>query len=313
MKKNTRIIPNTRSYSAVIIILVTGAIALFLLKNSINDNKKDIVTESPPSQNVDDKSKTQQGEQKDEGPAAEATPAAEMPPTPAPLPDAENSPTEIPCKQAALDIQHFLAHLEQQEYIKAYALDEPLPTYLNNIIIKILDTPPVNDKETTDLSTILKNASHFYRILGIKDLSLLKDILEREPTAIEQQLAALFAFSTQGEACRANSAVKFQSPLAKSYEYAAFFLNTLGGQSYLARRDSTVRLLIRYYSALIIHQAAQQSINRYNINLPYHVAALTRDIANMDFLENQALYLATLQKIKTDGNKRFKPSVVPAK
>lgn len=318
MKKTSRIIPNKRSYSAVVIILITSAISLFLLKNSIYDNKNHLSTDSTHRhQSADDKSATQHpGSPVESTSTAAPTPSsspAETPPLSTPTPDDETSRAELSCKKATDDIEHFSAHLEQQEYIKAYDLDAPLQTNLNNILIKALNKPPVNDKETTDLLTVLKNASHFYRLLGIKDLSLLKEILERESSSMEEQLAALFTFATQGDKCRANASVQFQLPLAKSYEYAAFFLNTLGGQSYLARRDSTVRVLIRYYSVLIIHQAAQQAINRYNINLPYHLEAITKDIANMDFLENQALYLDTLQKIKTDTSKRSSLPVVPSK
>ena len=110
--------------------------------------------------------------------------------------------------------------------------------------------------------------------------------------------AAFYAWSTTDKECRDHSPLKIQLPLVKTYEYAAFFLNTLGGHSYLLRRDATIRALTRYYCILILDDAVKQSINKYNINLPYHLDAVTKEIGSSDFLENQNQYLERLQKIK---------------
>ena len=301
MKKTRRTIPSKRSYSTAVIILIAAAIALFLLKNSILDNKKDSGLEKSPSLTADIKTPAQSPAPPTGTPAADPTQSPETgaPPPATPPPGPEPTPAEEdPCQKTTTDLTQFFAHLEGQEYIKAYALNEPIQTHLTTLVAKILDTPPVNEKETADLLTVLKNASHFFRLLGRKDLSLVKDILTYEQGSVEQRLASLYLWSTLGEECRRNSTLKFQFPLAKSYEYAAFFLNTLGGQSYLARRDATLRVLTKYYCVLIVQQAVQHSLNRYNINLPYHLESVIKDIGNSDFLENQALYLETLKKIK---------------
>lgn len=192
----------------------------------------------------------------------------------------------------------FFNHLDNQEYIKAYTQTEPTQQHLSRIITKILDNPPVNEKETADLLTVLKNAAHFFRILGLKDLSLLREILTNENSSLEQQLGSFYAWSTMGKECHNNAPVQIQFPLAKTYEYAAFFLNTLGGQSYLSRRAPAIRILTRYYCVLILDQAVRQSSNRYNLDLAYHLKAVINDINNSGFLEQQSNYLDTLQKIK---------------
>lgn len=310
MKKTTRSIENKRSYTAVIIILIIGAIVLFLLKNFTDDNKKDIVFNSLQGQSIDGKSTARLPGQPNDVPAADSAPP--------PLPDALGSSTftaapeakatlpETSCMEATKEIEDFLAYLQTQDYIKAYALNEPLTAYMSSIFAKVLANPPVNDQETADLLTVIKNASHFYRILGSKDLSLVRDIMEREQSSLEQQFANVFAISQGIEDCRANSALNVELPLAKSYEYAAFFLNTLGGQSYLARRTSLVRTLIKYYSVLVIHQAVQQATNQHNINLSYHLNAITQEINSTDLLEKQAQYLDTLQKIQNTIKKPAK-------
>lgn len=271
--------------------------ALFLLKNSFFDNKKNI------------------GNNNAESPSA-TQPFNDMPPptidtalTPSPTTETAPPPSSLEpelqtssksCKKIANELHLFFKKLDTQEYIKAYTQDKPIQNDLENILTKAIDTPPVNEKETADILTVLKNAAHFFRILGIKDLSMLKDILTNEQPTIEQQLASFYAWSTMEKECQESSKIKIQLPLAKTYEYAAFFLNTLGGQSYLSRRDATLRVLIRYYCVLILNQATQQSLNKYNISLPYHLKAVIQDITNSDFLENQALYLDTLQRIRVE-------------
>ncbi len=296
MKKINRSIQPKRSYSTIIVLLIIAAIALFLLKNSIFDNKKNIgdgnagspsTTQTPndtPPPNIDTTLTT-----------SSTIEALSPPPSP---PESEIQTPSTSCKKVSDDLHLFFKKLDGQEYIKAYTQNKPVQSYLEGIITKILNNPPVNEKETADILTVLKNAAHFFRLLGAKDLSLLKDILTNEQPTIEQQLALFYAWTTMGNECHNSSKIKIQLPLAKSYEYAAFFLNTLGGQSYLSRRDSTLRVLTRYYCVLILNQASQQSINKYNISLPYHLKAVVQDITNSDFLENQTLYLDTLQKIE---------------
>ncbi len=213
-------------------------------------------------------------------------------------PEGGSQPTILNCQKLSDELLLFFKHLDNQEYIKAYTQKEPTQKYLSSLITKILDHPPVNQKETADILTVLKNASHFFQVIGLKDLSLLRDILTNEHSSLEQQLASFYAWSTVEKDCHSKASIQVQFPLAKTYEYAAFFLNTLGGQAYLSRRDPTVRILTRYYCVLILNQASQQSINKYNINLPYHLKAVINDISTSDFLENQSTYLDNLKKIK---------------
>lgn len=301
MKKTKRTIPTKRSYATVVIALMGIAIALFLLKDSTFDNKKNIADNATSNQPSTKQSATQPPIQTAASPVDSSLTASPAPKTPQALPTPPNKElqsTNPSCQKISDDLQLFFKHLDNQEYITAYTQKEPIQKHLTSIITKVLDTPPINEKETADLLTVIKNAAHFFRILGIKDLSLLRDILTTEHSSLEQQLASFYAWSLAGKECHNNASIQIQLPLAKTYEYAAFFLNTLGGQSYLSRREPTLRILTRYYCVLILHRANQQSINKYNLNLSYHLNAVIKDISTSDFLENQASYLDTLQKIK---------------
>jgi len=294
MKKTNRSIPAKRSYSSVIILLFIVAMALFLLKNSIFDNKK-ISDDNAEIDSATQPSNTAPTPTID----TTLTPSPTTEPTVTALETELQTPSKS-CKKVVNELHLLFKDLDNQEYIKSYTQNNPVQNDLESIITKILNNPPANEKETADILTVLKNAAHFFRILGPKDLSLLKNILTNEQPTLEQQLALLYAWSTVGKECQDSSKIKIQLPIAKTYEYAAFFLNTLGGQSYLSRRDATLRVLTRYYCVLILNQATQQSINKYDISLPYHLKAVTKEIASSDFLENQALYLDTLQKITVE-------------
>ena len=52
-------------------------------------------------------------------------------------------------------------------------------------------------------------------------------------------------------------------PFDVMYRYAGFFLNTTGGRAYLFRRSVKLRLLLTYYSVLVVYQADRLGKNSY--------------------------------------------------
>ncbi len=199
-----------------------------------------------------------------------------------------------PCMKTSEEISSFYKHLEEQEYIKAYEIQEPIGDYINKIVIKLLNNPPVIAAETNNLLTVLKNTAHFYRVLGPKDISLIKDILTYENDDLEVLMATFYRWSQQ-QNCK--SSTTLQLPLKKMYEHAAFFLNTLGGQSYLFRRDSRLRILTRYYCTLIVDQANKENINKYNLDSANIVRSVLQEVTSTEVLEDQDLYIKTLNNL----------------
>lgn len=208
-----------------------------------------------------------------------------------------NTPILTPCEQISGELIDFFSTLKDQDYIKAYEIKEPLQDYSNTIIIKLLNNPPIISDETDDLFTVLKNTAHFYRVLGHKDLSLIKDILSYEQRNIEYLMGLFWEWSQTASSCP-GTAIHMNFPLPKLYEYAGFFLNTLGGQSYLFRRDSTMRVLIKYYCMLVLDQASIASLNKYSIDEVSTLDSVIEEIEKADGLEKQDAYLANLMKIR---------------
>jgi len=165
--------------------------------------------------------------------------------------------------------------------------------HLDGMIRKLLDHPPIVVRETDNLVTIHQNLTHFFRILGPVDIVTAKEMLSDERQNLEQSMALFYTWSEMQSSCPP-SARALALPLEKLYEYAGFFMNTLGGKAYLFRRDPDLRLLVQYYAVLILDQAETASMNRYGIDIRKPLASLIKEMRNADYLTNKEHYLETL-------------------
>jgi hypothetical protein len=174
-------------------------------------------------------------------------------------------------------INAFYQNLDQQKYIKARHLEATSLIYITSLLQKILDNPPVVTRETDDLLTILKNSAHFFRILGKDNIFLIKEILNQEKDNIEEVMANYALILTEKPDSLGND-LSLKIPDNALYEYACFFLNTMGGKLYLARRDSLTRMLVSYYAIQIIDQANIEEKNKYGLQLQPAIDLLTSEI-----------------------------------
>ena len=293
MAQSSRKIQSKTSPKLLIILIVLAA-AFFLIKFFVLDNKKTPKNNQygweQKLQPIEDPQNTQfqtiSGQETEIPPDQNST-------------DQFTQETMPPCQQKAEKLTNFFNHLSQQEYTTAYELTVPVDEHINSITQKLLKNPPIILRETDDLFTVLKNTAHFYRILGHKDLYFIKDILTYEHDNIEHLMELFYQLSLSENDCEQNS-IKLQADLKRVYEYTSFFLNTLGGQSYLFRRDSRLRILTRYYCMLILDRAAKQKINRYNIDVNYTLETVLEDIQDADSLEYQEQYLTKLKELKNE-------------
>ncbi len=220
----------------------------------------------------------------EEGAATLHLAPGEMQPSPAP---------QNECLQTADKILLFFEHLDTQNYIREYSLKGSTIDHFKGIINKLMANPPVVVRETDDLFAILNNMAHFFRILGPKDILLIKDVLVHERELVEPTLALFFKWSELVPNCP-DTDLDIDLPLPGLYEYAGYFINTLGGQSYLFRRELSLRILIRYYSTLIIDRANSVDANRYGIDIRYTLDSLIAEIQGNSDLANKQEYLKNL-------------------
>ncbi|MBU0481589.1 MAG: hypothetical protein KKG47_10845 [Proteobacteria bacterium] len=215
------------------------------------------------------------------------------------------------CEQLDARIQLFFRDLDDKEYFKSYGLKENSHDHFKKLIDKLLSNPPIVVRETDSLFTILTNTAHFYRVLGKDNVLLLKDILTRESDSLEPLLALFDQWSRSGHTCQ-NATTRIDLPLQGLYEYAGFFINTLGGQAYLFRRESNIRLLIKYYCIMILDRANAKIVNRHGIDIIPPLNSLVKELETSDTLVYREQYLRILHGLQDKYQASYNPTDTPS-
>jgi hypothetical protein len=204
---------------------------------------------------------------------------------------------DLSCSELADNVDTFFDTLDARQYIQDFQLESPSSAYFPKLIQKLVDNPPIVSGETDDLFTILQNTAHFFRIIGKKNILVLKGILDRERATFEQTLFDFYNLTKQPECLKTRFNLEIgQEPL---YSYAGFFLNTMGGRLYLFRRDSMSRMVVNFYSILIIEQANREGKNKYGIAIKDAIDNLIIEIESSRItLQMRDFYLDTLYDLK---------------
>jgi hypothetical protein len=214
-----------------------------------------------------------------------------------PTGDASISAEQAACDELTDSVEEFFATLDTRDYMQAFEIGEKSNVYFPRLIQKLVDNPPVVTGETDDLFTILQNTAHFFRIIGKKNIFILKGILDRERATFEQTLADFYHLTAYPECLQE----RFDLTITKEplYYYAGFFLNTMGGRLYLFRRDSMSRMVVSYYAILIIDQANREGRNKYGIDISGSVDSLIDEIESSSItLQMRDRYLDALYEMK---------------
>ncbi len=175
-------------------------------------------------------------------------------------------------------VNSFYAHLDQQPYMQNFGLKKPSKVYFSGLAQKLIDNPPVIFRETDNLFTLLQNTAHFFRILGKDNINILKEILDKEHDSFEPVLKAFYGLTYQPDYMKKEYGLSI--PPAVRIDYAAFFLNTMGGRLYLFRRDPRLRMVISYYAIITIDRANAEGNGGHGIDLRPAIRSLIDEIEN---------------------------------
>ena len=204
----------------------------------------------------------------------------------------ENIVPLIDCSGINNKIINFFSYLDTREYIKEYQLKSGTYTHFKSITSKLHEQKPIVVEKKFP-GDILKNAYHFYRAISKRNIILIKDIIEKEKNVIEQTIDY---FYQQHIRCKDNE--MFLPPFDDLYEYSHFFLNTLGGTAYLFRLESRMRILLFYYSTMIIHEANVREINKYGIDIRPYIKVLEDELNNYSMFYYSDKYLNEIELVK---------------
>lgn len=284
-----------RAVALSVVVLVIVALVLFFGRNYLFPNKKEVIIEEPLTAsegyrkplNIEE---TRFPTVKEEEPFEKSAVLRK------PL-QAKKSEYE----KINEEVMIFFDYLDHQDYVRSYKIKGGTYEHSKKLISILAANPPVVSGETKDLFSILRNMAHFYRILNRKNVSLIKNVLSNEREIKEPSMDMLFQWIIM-EMERLDGDIKVS--LANLYEYAGFFLNTLAGKAYLARRDSETRILITYYSIVVLDMAGKKKLNRHGIDMLPHLNLLLDDISKYGGLEDKEKYLKKLREIKKGLKKR---------
>lgn len=203
----------------------------------------------------------------------------------------------VDCKKVTAQSVAFFQYLDSKSYLIWPGINMRAEELFDEVYDKLSTHAPKNVGEMDNLSNLTRNVTHFYRVLGKDRIDLLKEILNSEAAVVEPAMAVMFTWLT---ACDAGiSKVDESSRLASLYQYAAFFLNTLGGRSYLLRRDGKLRMLINYYALLTLDLANDATLNSYGIDIRPHIDYVFYDFNNQKGLLYRQRYLTHLAALKS--------------
>lgn len=214
--------------------------------------------------------------------------------TPAPGRDADNLPVD--CEMADAQMTSFFDYLDSRPYLAERNIDGGSADYFREGASLLMANPPINIAEMQEMFRLVKNVTHFYRVLGKERLMLAKNILSAEDRVLEPAMGVFYALVVECGRPLPGDAQPLS--IERLYDYAGYFLNTLGGRSYLLRRESRVRMLVNYYSILIVDRANDEKFNKYGIDLRPYIDYLFYDISNQKGLSYRERYLTRLTALR---------------
>lgn len=212
------------------------------------------------------------------------------------LPQVAPQQKEDSCKELNARALKFFNYLDQKGYLKGLAITGSAHEHFIKVAGLLETSRPVISGETQDLYVLMRNIAHFYRVLGEKDIKLIIAIVSGEAEIMEPTLKLFFEWINPREQCTEKDTIRL-SPEAL-YDYASFFINTIAGHSYLARRELRVRTLALYYGVLILDTANEQGLNKYGIDIRPHIASVMDDIEGQKGLLYRKDYINKLNDIK---------------
>jgi len=274
-------------FAAVFLILV---LAFFLYRDSFVSEERVVTKEKPEAVSTVSKEDTKRDEV--------SVRKKIIPPGPKKKVPAPYDIDEVRQDQLQERVEQFFGYLDRQDYIMAYKLKGGSYHHFLGLVSKLSSHPPIVSGEMSDLYTLRSNISHFYRIMGRKNISLVKEILSNERKMIEPVIEMLYEWGLTETAKKSGRIKSSENDL---YEYAVFFLNTMSGKAYLLRRKSGTRILLTYYSILTLDRADKEHLNRCGVDIIPHVNLLIDDISSYSGLDYRDKYLEKLDSIRKNA------------
>ena len=206
------------------------------------------------------------------------------------------SPKNMRCRQLEEALRAFCGYLDVSETMRSHELEQGSWSFFSDTLTILEQRPPVISGESYRPLTIIENSFYFFRLLRTKKINVIRDIMKYEADLAEPLMGVLYYWLMSGRQC--DTPGPSPQTLKVMYEYAGFFLNTLGGRSYLSRRDSRTRLLAIYYGILVIHESNLRGLNEVGLDLRFFLPLVFNEIQSRNDLLHHEEYLQTLSDLQ---------------
>ena len=204
--------------------------------------------------------------------------------------------TKVDCKAMEAQIITFFKYLDNQPYMAEHKQNGGARQLYRETMKALTESPPMLTGELEDLISLIRNVTHLYRSLGKERIDVIKKIFENEADIIESVLAIFYIYSLPEDRCQ-NKELTVPT-LEAIYQYSGYFLNTLAGRSYLLRRVSKVRVLLSYYSVLVLDRANDEMLNSSGIDIRPFIDVSYYEISSQRSLVYQKQYVTELERLR---------------
>ena len=204
----------------------------------------------------------------------------------------EGEPT---LEMAVYQLVTFFSYLDQQDYIKAHQLKGGSQLLFRQTIELLLQNLPMFNAELATISNLTRNLDHFQSVLGKESAAIFSEIFANETELLEPVLQAFYYWVNL---CENNPNNIIACPkLPQLYEYASFFLGTFAGRNYLFESNPKLRVLLNYYSVLIIDRALEDQTNPNGIDIRQHILSTLQSINLQKDLVGLEVYQEKLKSL----------------
>ena len=203
---------------------------------------------------------------------------------------------EEDCAKIKKNMAEFFHYLDQTEYFQHLNPKMDVYARFKGILKRSTEWPPIPAGEGTDPSIMIRNVYHLSRTLSKEDIHLIREVLRNEKGSMEINLNILFKWLNVDDHCPDPEGLR--PTMEVLYQYAGFFLNTIGGRAYLFRRSPDFRLLTSYYCLIIVHEADKRGKNNYGIDILPFIAPLREEIIHYPDFQFGSEYINTLNNIE---------------
>ena len=197
----------------------------------------------------------------------------------------------LTCKEARQNILDFLSYLNEKGYLQRYLKGEDIKIHLRSILEKLSKNLPDTQGERMRSEIMISNIYHLFRSLTNEDVGMIKEIIKHESHELEYVMRWYYVWLISQDRC--SDTFNILPSMKMVHTYACYFLNTIGGRSYLFRRSTPVRLLLTYYCVIIVHDMAKRRKDIYY----FTAKELIDELKRFPELKFQRYYISRLKKI----------------